>query len=574
VRGRRHDARSGDRLTSAPSSALARPLDYDWVVVGSGFGGSVAALRLSEKGYRVCVLEAGRRFEDSDHAETTWNLRRFLWLPKLGCRGIQRITFFKDLAVLSGAGVGGGSLVYATTLYRAPSRFFRDPQWAALADWKRKLAPHYDTAERMLGATRVPFDDPADRVLRDYARGLGVESTHTKTTVGVYFGDGSNVINGDPYFGGDGPPREPCVKCGKCMIGCRFNAKNTLPKNYLYFAERRGARIVPDRSVVDVAPLGAPDGSDGYSITHRASGRWVRHDAQRITARGVVFAAGALGTNQLLQNCRAGGRAGGSLPRLSSRLGYLVRTNSEALVAVTANDRSVDFSRRLAITGSIHPDPDTHIETVSYGDGGGAMSTLFTLLTGNGTRLTRPLAHLAAIARKPRAWLKLIAPRRWSQRTIILLVMQTLDNSIRLRPRNRILGRGVRLQTEPDPNNPSPTYIKAANAAAERIAKQLDGIPQSSITEALANIPATAHILGGAVIGKDEHHGVIDTDCRVYNYDNLLVCDGAAIPANPGVNPSLTITALAEHAISRIPTRPGERPRTPEVRVYSRVATG
>ena len=528
-------------------------LDFDWVVIGSGFGGSVAALRLSEKGYRVLVLEAGRRFADTDYAETTWNLPRFLWMPKLGCRGIQRITLFKDIAILSGAGVGGGSLVYANTLYRAPERFFEDPQWAGLADWQSELGPHYDTAEQMLGSVRVPSDDPGDRILREYAEELGVEQTHAKTNVGVYYGEGPGVTADDPFFGGEGPARTGCVECGRCMIGCRYNAKNTLEKNYLWFAERRGARITPDRMVVEVAPAGAPDGSDGYEVTHEATGRWTRRDRRRVTARGVVFAAGALGTNQLLQSCRLGG----SLPRLSHRLGYLVRTNSEALLAVTANDRSVDFSQRVAITGSIYPDPDTHIETVTYGGGGGAMSTLFTLLTGKGTRLTRPLVHLRSIVRNPRAWLKVVFPGNWSKRTIILLVMQTLDNHIRLRPRDRLLGRGIRLQTEQDPDNPSPTYIEAANDAARSIAERLGGVPQSSITEALANIPATAHILGGAVIGRDEHAGVVDRDCRVFEYRNLIVCDGAAVPANPGVNPSLTITALAEHAMSRVEPKPG-----------------
>ncbi|CAN5222239.1 GMC family oxidoreductase [soil metagenome] len=538
---------------------MTRHLDYDWIVIGSGFGGSVAALRLAEKGYRVLVLEAGRRFEDSDFAESTWNLRRFLWMPKLGMRGIQRITVFKDIAILSGAGVGGGSLVYANTLYRAPERFFRDEQWAGLADWQAELEAHYDTAEKMLGSARIPFDDPGDRVLREYASELGVADTHAKTNVGVHFGEGPGVVSDDPYFGGEGPPRTGCVKCGRCMIGCRYNAKNTLEKNYLWFAERRGTRIEPGRTVVDVTPSGAPDGSDGYTVAHEATGRWLRRERRRVTTRGVVFAAGALGTNHLLQSCRVGG----SLPRLSHRLGYLVRTNSEALLAVTANDRSVDFSNRVAITGSIYPDADTHIETVTYGGGGGAMSTLFTLLTGQGTRVTRPLVHLRSILREPKAWLKVVFPGGWSKRTIILLVMQTLDNAIRLRPRDKFFGRGVRLQTEPDPENPSPTYIEAANDAAKRIAERLGGVPQSSITEALANIPATAHILGGAVIGADEHSGVVDRDCRAFEYENLIVCDGAAVPANPGVNPSLTITALAEHAMSKVEPKPGATPADP-----------
>ena len=529
--------------------------DWDWIVVGSGFGGSVAALRLAEKGYTVCVNECGRRFADDEFARTTWELRKFLYMPKLGCHGIMRFSVFKDVMILSGAGVGGGSLVYANTLYRAPTGFFEDPQWAALADWEAELAPHYDTAERMLGMAPVTFDDPGDELLREVGRDLGVAETHAKVNVGVYFGE-RGVTAPDPFFAGEGPARRGCVRCGRCMIGCRYNAKNTLVKNYLYLAERRGVRIVSDRRVVDVAPIGAPDGSDGYRVTTQCTGTWLKKDARTETARGVVLAAGALGTNHLLQNCRARG----SLPRVSHRLGYLVRTNSEALLAVTADDPSVDFTERIAITGSIYPDPDTHIETVTYGGGGSAMSMLFTLLVGEGTRITRPLKFLAQVLRNPRQWFKTLVPGDWSKRTVILLVMQTLDNHIRLRPIEKRFVRGVRLQTEQDPENPNPTYIEAANDAAQRIADKVGGIAQSSIAEALANVPATAHILGGVVIGADYHTGVVDRDGRVFAYENLLVCDGSAIPANPGVNPSLTITALAEHTLSKVPPKPGAPP--------------
>ena len=537
----------------------AGDFNWDWIVVGSGFGGSVAALRLAEKGYTVCVNETGRRFADDEYARSTWDLRNFLYMPKLGCRGIMRFTFFKDIGILSGAGVGGGSLVYANTLYRAPTRFFEDPQWADLADWEQELAPHYDTAEKMLGMAPVEFDDPGDDLLRELARDIGVEDTHAKVNVGVYFGEPGRT-DPDPFFAGEGPARRGCVRCGRCMIGCRYNAKNTLVKNYLYLAERRGVRIVAERKVVDVAPLGAPDGSDGYAVTTERTGAWLRKDRRTETCRGVVFAAGALGTNTLLQACRARG----SLPRISHRLGYQVRTNSEALLAVTADDESVDFTDRIAITGSIYPDPDTHIETVTYGGGGSAMSLLFTLLVGKGTRLTRPLKFLREVLSNPRQWLKTIVPGDWSKRTIILLVMQTLDNSIRLRPIP--FGRGVRLQTEQDPDNPNPTYIEAANDAAKRLADKVGGVAQSSIFEALANIPATAHILGGAVIGRDYHEGVIDKDGRVFAYENMLITDGSAIPANPGVNPSLTITALAERTLSEVAPKP-DRPRTEPVQM-------
>jgi cholesterol oxidase len=537
-----------------------REYNWDWIVVGSGFGGSVAALRLAEKGYTVCVNETGRRFADDEYARTTWDLRSFLYMPKLGCKGIMRFTPFKDVAIMSGAGVGGGSLVYANTLYRAPKRFFEDAQWAGMADWETELEPHYDTAERMLGVAPVTFDDPGDELLRELARDIGVEDTHAKVNVGVYFGEPGRT-DPDPFFAGEGPARRGCVKCGRCMIGCRYNAKNTLVKNYLYLAERRGVRIVAERKVTDVVPLGADDGSDGYRVTTERTGAWLRRDRRTETCRGVVFAAGSLGTNTLLQNCRARG----SLPRVSERLGYLVRTNSEALLAVTADDRKVDFTERIAITGSIYPDPDTHIETVTYGGGGGAMSMLMTLLVGEGTRVTRPLKFLREVVRNPRQWLKTLLPKEWSKRTIILLVMQTLDNSIRLRPIKKPFG-GVRLQTEQDPDNPNPTYIEAANDAAKRLADKVGGVAQSSIFEAFANIPATAHILGGAVIGRDEQSGVVDRDGQVFGYENLLVADGAAIPANPGVNPSLTITALAERTLSKVPKK-ADRPPIEPVRM-------
>ena len=535
-----------------------REYNWDWIVIGSGFGGSVAALRLAEKGYTVCVNETGRRFADDEYARTTWDVRKFVYMPKLGCKGIMRFTPFKDVAIMSGAGVGGGSLVYANTLYRAPRRFFEDKQWADLADWEQELASRYDTAERMLGMAPVTYDDPGDALLRALAGDLEVEDTHSKVNVGVYFGEPGRT-DPDPYFAGEGPMRRGCIRCGRCMIGCRYNAKNTLVKNYLYLAERRGVRIVAERKVIDVAPLGAPDGSDGYRVTTERTGAWLRKDRRTETCHGVVFAAGALGTNKLLQNCRARG----SLPRISHRLGYLVRTNSEALLAVTADDPNVDFTQRIAITGSIYPDPDTHIETVTYGGGGSAMSMLFTVLVGQGTRLTRPLKFLAEVIRSPRQWLKTLIPGDWSKRTIILLVMQTLDNSIRLRPVERRFVRGVRLQTEQDPDNPNPTYIEAANDAAKRLAEKVGGVAQSSIFEALANIPATAHILGGAVIGRDSQHGVIDANGRVFAYENMLVADGSAIPANPGVNPSLTITALAERTLSKVPPKPDRPPIEP-----------
>jgi cholesterol oxidase len=533
--------------------ATDRHHDFDWLVIGSGFGGSVSALRLAEKGYSVGVLECGRRFEDDELPRSTWDLRRYFWSPRLGLRGIFRLSYFKDVSIVSGCGVGGGSLGYANTLYVPPRRFFEDSQWSRLADWEAELAPHYDEAQRMLGVVDYDEDDPAADLLRELGEELGVGDTYSRTRVGVFLGEPGKTV-ADPYFGGEGPPRTGCMRCGRCMVGCPHGAKNSLVKNYLWLAERRGAKVMPERQVVDVRPLGAADGSDGYLVTTERPGAWLRKRRRTHTARGVVVAAGPLGTNKLLAQCRHSG----SLPRVSPQLGELVRTNSEVILAVTAPDDSVDYTKRVAITSSVYPDPDTHIETVIYGDKGGAIKTLYTLLVGDGTRVTRPLKLLATLARNPRKLLRLLTTPGWSRRTIILLVMQTLDNAIALRAKP-LPGGGIRLQTEQDPKKPIPTFIPVANRAAEWFAERMGGIAQSSIGEALWNVPSTAHILGGAVIGADPDHGVIDSEQRVFGYENLLVCDGSAVPANPGVNPSLTITALAEHAMSRVPAK-AERP--------------
>jgi cholesterol oxidase len=526
---------------------MSQDTDYDWLVIGSGFGGSVSALRLAEKGYTVGMLESGRRFEDADFAERLSQVRRTIFAPKLGLKGILRVTPFKDVMILSGSGVGGGSLVYAQTLWRAGPGFFDD--WRQICGKAPDLESHYLTAETMLGVVTHARETPADDAMRKVAEDIGVGDTFRPVPVGVYFGE-PGVENPDPYFGGAGPARSGCIECGLCLLGCRNNAKNTLPKNYLFFAERLGVTIEPERTVTSIRPLGAADGSDGYAVTSERSGAWVRKDRRTQTALGVIIAAGALGTNYLLAQCKRDG----ALPAVSDQLGRLVRTNSESMTAVTTPD-DLGWGRSVSITSSLHPDADSHLEAVSYGLGGNVMGLAFTLLTGDGTRLTRPLKLLAQIVAHPVRFVRVTNPRGWSQRSLITGVMQTSDASLSLVPKRRLFGRKVRLTTRQDPDHPNPTFLPVANDVAARLAEQTGGVAQSWVTEALFNMPVTAHILGGAVAAAGPGKGVVDADHRVFGYQNLLVCDGAVIPANPGVNPSLTITAMAERVMTTIPAK-------------------
>jgi cholesterol oxidase len=524
--------------------------DMDWLVIGSGFGGSVSALRLAEKGYGVAVFEAGRRFADHELPQSAWQARRYLWAPKLGLHGILRISTFRDVFVLSGRGVGGGSLAYAATLYRAPREYFQHPQWRELADWERALAPHYDTAERMLGVTDVPFDSAADGWLKELGRHLACEDSFKHTRVGIYFGEAGRTVS-DPYFGGDGPMRTGCTRCGSCMLGCPTGAKNTLVRNYLYLAERRGAKVEAQREVVDVRPLGSADGSDGYLVTHQRTGAWWRKDRRTARARGVIFSAGALGTNELLARCKLNG----GLPHLSGRLGWLVRTNSENGAAVTLPG-DPELTRSVSISGSIFPDEKTHIEAVMLGPQMDAFAYSYGPLVGAGTRLTRPIKALAAALRRPSAALgHMLWPRGWSRRTLLVGIMQTSDNAIRFVAKKRWFGGSVKLDSRPDPGKPLPKYFPIVNEVASWLAQRTGGVARSMVPDALLNVPFTAHILGGAVIGRDADQGVVDLRQRVFGYRNLLICDGSVVPANPGVNPSLTITAMTELAMTHIPTK-------------------
>ena len=523
--------------------------DYDWLIVGSGFGGSVSALRLAEKGYSVGILESGRRFRDQDFAKSTWDLRNFLWAPALGLRGIFRLTPFKDVFIASGSAVGGGSIVYANTLYRASPDFFTNPQWGSLGNWAAELAPHYDTAERMLGVQTVPRESDGQKLLLEVGKQFGVEGTFRRTPVAVFFGKAGTTVP-DPYFGGEGPERTGCTFCGACMVGCREGAKNTLVKNYLWFAEKLGVQVHAEREVVDIRPSGAADGADGYVVTTERPGAWIFKRRRTFTARGIVMSGGALGTNLLLARCKLTG----SLPGISDRLGHLVRTNSESILAVTLPEGMARPWNDVAISASIYPRADTHIEFVTYGRYGDFMSFLYTMITGDGTRVTRPLMWIGNVLRHPLTFLRSLWPVGWSRRTVLFLVMQSLDNAIAFRAKRGWFG-GVKLRTEQDPEKPNPTFIEVGNRAAKWLAQHTGGRAQSMLLEAWANIPTTAHILGGAVVGKDAASGVVDPDHRLFGYRNFLVCDGSAVPANPGVNPSLTITAMTEYAMSRVPAK-------------------
>jgi cholesterol oxidase len=553
-------------------TALSHTRDYDVVVVGSGFGGSVTALRLAEKGYRVHLIESGRRFADEEFARTSWDLRRYLWAPRLKCFGVQRIHRLPDVMILAGAGVGGGSLNYANTLYVPPAAFFRDPQWADIADWRSELAPHYETASRMLGMVTNPCDGPVEEIMRQTADDLGVGNTFRKTPVGVFFGKPGERV-ADPYFGGIGPDRTGCTLCGNCMVGCRVGAKNTLVKNYLALAEGLGATIEPLRTVVAVEPIDDNHREAGYRVTTEVTGAWVRKGRRTVTASQVVLAAGAWGTQRLLHRMSQEGRLGD----LSPRLGELTRTNSEALGgAMTVRvPRDVDLTKGVAITSSFHIDDDTHVENVRYGKGSNAMGLLATILVEGGGSMPRPLRFLAQSFRHPSAFLRALSVRHWSERTVIALVMQSRDNSLTVSARRRRRG-GVGLTSKQGHGEPNPTWIPSGHRAIRQLASRLQertnvpALPAGSLSE-IVDVPLTAHFLGGAIIGSDPTTGVVDPWHRVWNYPGLHVVDGAAVSANPGVNPALTITAQAERAMSFWPNRGGDDPRPAQGAAYERL---
>ncbi|MCL4529186.1 MAG: GMC family oxidoreductase [Chloroflexi bacterium] len=523
----------------------------DYVIIGSGFGGSVSAMRLTEKGYSVLVLERGKRFEDHDFPKTNWNLPRFLWLPALRCFGIFQMTFLNGQLALHGNGVGGGSLTYGNVLMEPDDRLFQAPAWKHLADWRALLQPHYKTARRMLGVTPNPRLWPADEKMKEIAQELGNGDTFHPTDVGVFFGDPGKegLPVSDPYFGGEGPARAGCTHCGGCMVGCRFNAKNILTKNYLYFAEKNGALVTPKVTVSDIR-LTSENDKSLYEIDYHSTTAFLIRPTKTIHARNVIVSAGALGTMELLFHCRDIIR---SLPMISQRLGDNVRTNSENIMGVTSRGRQIDYSKGIAISSIFQADDVTRVEPVRYSDGSSFIRVMTAPHVEGNSPVVRLLKTLWELIRHPMDFLYVKFFSRWARFTTILLIMQVKENLTHIR-----LGRSLftlfrkGLVLKPDADHPIPKQILIGNHVTQTLAQKVNGIPQAAFTDSLFNFPTTAHLMGGVPFGNNDQEGVIDLDFQVFNYPGLYVVDGSVMPANPGVNPSLTITALAEYAMSKI----------------------
>jgi len=583
------DRGASEETAEAPGEAGDAGYDYDVVVIGSGFGGSVSALRLTEKGYRVGVLEAGRRYTAETLPKNSWDAKNFIWAPALGLYGIQRIHLLDNVMILAGAGVGGGSLNYANTLYVPPKQFFEDRQWGHITDWQEELAPYYAQAQRMLGVRTNPTLTPSDVHLKAAAEKMGFGDTFHMAPVGVFFGDGRDAVAADaeggedgaggqgvtaepgaevpdPYFGGAGPSRRACTECGECMTGCRHGAKNMLTENYLYLAERNGAEIHPLTTVTELAE----DGQGGFRIATVPTDKPKRGPGREFRARRVVVAAGTWGTQQLLHAMKDQGL----LPRLSDALGTMTRTNSEALVGAMTTDRRygtrADFTKGVAITSSVHPDENTHIEPVRYGKGSNAMGFLAIQQVGGGGSIPRWLRYLGTVVKRPDLFVRALNKRRWSERTIIGLVMQSLDNSLIVSRRKGLFGK-AKLTSRQGHGAPNPSWIPAAGQAAAAIAAEIRGFPGSTVGE-IFDIPLTAHFIGGCPISDSPESGVVDPYHRVYGHPGITVVDGSAISANLGVNPSLTITAQAERAMSYWPNKGEADPRPEQGAGYQRLA--
>ena len=516
---------------------------YDYIIIGSGFGGSVSALRLSEKGYKVLVVEKGSWWNSNDFPSTNWQLKKWLWIPTLRFFGFFKITFLRHVGILSGVGVGGGSLVYANTLPRPRNAFFNSGSWSGIQDWQAELEPHYKTAEKMLGSNQNPKLFDADLALKQVAIETGCEDGFAPTDVGVFFGEPEKIVL-DPYFEGKGPDREGCRHCGACMTGCRYNAKNSLDKNYLYLAKQNGVEIIAKHVVTDVSTIEDKSGKEGYTVTFSNSFSFLPGKKSKVKTKGVIYAGGVMGTVRLLLNMKEK-----HLSKLSPKVGDDIRTNNESLIYVVSKDNIKDYSKGVAI-GSIFPsDENSHIEPVRYGSGSNFWKLMGVPLTFGSNIFVRLGKLIYHLVRHPISWLRIYTTKNFAEKSIVLLFMQHLDSTVKFK-------RGILNLTSHLSKGKAPTaFIQEAKELAERTSKVINGKPFVLATEALTGIPTTAHILGGAVIGKSIDEGVIDKNQKVFGYENMYVCDGSAISANPGVNPSLTITAMTEFAMSKVPEK-------------------
>lgn len=518
-------------------------MDYDYVIVGSGFGGSVSALRLSQKGYKVLVIEKGKWYKAEDFPRTNWNFKKWLWMPRLRFFGIMKLTIFRHIAVLSGTGVGGGSLVYANTLPIPNSTFFKTGSWSKLHDWESELAPYYQEALKMLGAAKNPKLFDGDLGLQKVAQKLGLEDKFDATNVAVYFGE-ENITKEDPYFNGMGPDRTGCNFCGACMTGCRNNSKNTLDKNYLYLAQKYGAEILAEHEVYDVSPINSKNGVNGYEIALKSSTAFF-HTKRTFTSKGVIFSGGVMGTIKLLLKLKET-----SLPNLSDKLGHDIRTNNETLVSVSSLDNDKNFSKGVAIGSILDTDENSHLEICRYSEGSNAWKLIHLPYVTGSNVLSRLAKVLLSLIKSPISYFKIYFANSWAQKTVVLLFMQTLDSTLRFK-RNAF---GLMNSTVSTGKKPTPFIPESVNLINE-YSKAVNGVSTSFVLETIAGIPSTAHILGGAVMGGNTSEGVIDKDNKVFGYENLYIIDGSMISANPGVNPSLSITAIAERAMDQFPTK-------------------
>jgi cholesterol oxidase len=518
-------------------------MEYDYIIIGSGFGGSVSALRLSEKGYKVLVVEKGKWYQAKDFPKTNWNFRKWLWIPNLRFFGIMKLSIFRHIAIISGTGVGGGSLVYANTLPTPKTAFFNSGSWKELNDWESELKPYYEEALRMLGAAKNPELFDGDLGLKKMAENLEIKKKFAATRVAVFFGK-ANQTQKDPYFEGQGPDRSGCNFCGACMTGCRYNAKNTLDKNYLYLAQNNGAEILAENEVVDVRPTGTAEGNQGYEVSLKSSTK-IFGKRKIIKTRGVIFSGGVLGTVKLLLKLKKN-----SLPHLSDRLGEDIRSNNETLVSVTGLDKGKNYSKGIAIGSILDTDENSHLEICRYGEGSDAWKLAHLPYVTGSNVVSRLFKILGKLLKHPVDYFKIYFINDWAKNTVVLLFMQSLDSTLRFK-RNAL---GQMTSSISSGKAPTPFIPESINLV-KAYRKTINGVSTSFALETLAGIPSTAHILGGAVMGKDETTGVIDKDNKVFGYKNMFVIDGAMISANPGVNPSLSITAIAERAINQIPDK-------------------